>query len=626
VPRNAEHSIPEQSPVQPPALAAETDHAPSLGLVRNSFVASAALTPGHLLHLQRTAGNQAVGRALAARPVLQRAIDPNKAEYVNNQRVKRTDGELGPGTIVEVAGLGYTVAFDTGDTMYVPALDLDLLDDAEEPDSPTPEHKEAPKDEAEVKETKAPTYDPVTLLVGDASQKSRYKLTLLDAEGTAVGSQDNVPNAEVKSYITPNAKALVENTTTKARNGTFTLKASAVLPVKLQEAHKKFKDVKRQEAAFAKSDAGQTNAETGPPPSQDTALKRIDELYKHVDNSRGNDKVQMAKIKLLKPLKLRVGGEERTITHLYTQVGRDIERRCYLGNAEGAYQRVHTSLTGDKEMTAHTMVQTGPAVAVPKLRAGGTRVGYDSKEGQTPGYAKRPLTNRSVDQSTVVGTLQGQNPDALDDDTYLGTKALSERFNKALDAALADANLQDAKTRDVSRAGPGFKILDDEWTFKSKTATPTEELAETIPSVLSGALESTDEAINHTVDIFAGVPEVLKLYNLRYVSGDGWLCFIRAILMRLAEGPGTLVRIYKRLLRRGVNLMDLAGEGIETGSELATQVLTAIAEVTGQKVKITLIRPRKDQAPDTAAGSVGAGTEIFLLHTNLHFTLAIPKQ
>ena len=174
----------------------------------------------------------------------------------------------------------------------------------------------------------------------------------------------------------------------------------------------------------------------------------------------GHKSVKMLKIELkAEHITLTVAGKPRAITHLYTQQGRPGELRCYLGNAEGAYQRVHTSLT-DK-LDAHTMVQTGDEVSVPgwdrenkeKKVIVGTRVGYDSKEGEGPhqpagsrssrnkpvgpGFAARGLSIRSKPQTTVGPTLIA-HPTELTPEQSAACLHLAHVFNVVLDQVFAE--------------------------------------------------------------------------------------------------------------------------------------------------------------------------------------------
>ncbi len=190
--------------------------------------------------------------------------------------------------------------------------------------------------------------------------------------------------------------------------------------------------------------------------------------------AKGHPSIKMIKIRLLRETMLTVGGAPRKIDHLYTQAGNETEIRCYLGDASGAYQRVHTSLTLDKEMSAHTMVQTGEEIAVPGYRGPGVRTGLDTVEGATPGFASRKPKPRSTTQNTVEGWLKGVDFGKMSKDQQNAVLHVATIFNEALDQALTV--LPDPVEGAAMGIDADFKILDDDWLFEGgKAATPEAE-------------------------------------------------------------------------------------------------------------------------------------------------------
>jgi hypothetical protein len=171
-----------------------------------------------------------------------------------------------------------------------------------------------------------------------------------------------------------------------------------------------------------------------------------------------------------------VGGQARSITHLYTQTVEQREIRCYLGTATGAYQRVHTSLTRAEPMTAHTMVQTSKEVAVPGWQGKGTRVGFDSVEKPGQGLRARDLTYRPAGQSTVKDELIGQDFLTLGEEAQKGALRLADDFNEVLDLVFKDIMAGAAEEREATGTTVDFVLLDREWTFPDGTpATPEQE-------------------------------------------------------------------------------------------------------------------------------------------------------
>jgi hypothetical protein len=213
-------------------------------------------------------------------------------------------------------------------------------------------------------------------------------------------------------------------------------------------------------------------------PTQAAVMKELFTLGQNATPSgTGHPSVKMTRITLDTTLKLRVGGMPRDITHLYTQTVDDREIRCYLGNAEGAYQRVHTSLTREKSMTAHTMVQTGPEVAVPGWKGSGTRVGFNSTEEPGKGVRDRGITFRTGKDSTVDKNLTGQDWSELSEEDQRGAVWLAENFNELLDRVFIEVVNSRPNEREVTRTTVDFELLDDSWNFPDGTAaTPGVEL------------------------------------------------------------------------------------------------------------------------------------------------------
>jgi hypothetical protein len=231
---------------------------------------------------------------------------------------------------------------------------------------------------------------------------------------------------------------------------------------------------------------------TTPGHGQLAVLTRLREIHAAMPpKTPGHQSVQMTKIPLLNTIQLQIGGQTVEVTHLYTQVGNAHELRCYLGNtipspghnppdADGIYQRVHTSIRDD-DGTAHTMVQTSKAVAIPGVTAGSqhksdapaTRIGFDSREDKGKGgepppvpFSARELWERPKDQGDVREksrrwVIRGQSWHELKDDELAGARLLADRFNAALDLALADLMKGlPIEPKTITRLRPGFTGLD----------------------------------------------------------------------------------------------------------------------------------------------------------------------
>ena len=147
-------------------------------------------------------------------------------------------------------------------------------------------------------------------------------------------------------------------------------------------------------------------------------------------------------------------------------------------------------------------------------------------------------------------------------------------------------------------------------------------------SPLLGGFTQGEGSVNASLQTMPGFKAVLEAYQIIYISGENWLCFVRSILMALGRAEQTLLQVHKQLRTiYGTGLIEVLGEGVETGSPLAEAILQAIFDVTGHDVGLTLVIPEKGGPPSTARGSVRGGSrEIFLLHTGAHFSLLLPKK
>jgi hypothetical protein len=343
-------------------------------------------------------------------------------------------------------------------------------------------------------------------VIPEDQEQERPKLwtfILKDKSGNEVWKILHLSHDEVKKYLNdeeiisrvPHATADPEPGTS-APSPTIFFQQEPRLKDALATEYGRFKAATQADAATvtasARANLRQGEEATAVGYRQSDILDRIKQYHAAMaEKSPGHSSVQMTRIPLCTALLLRVGGEDRKITHLYTQVGNAQELRCYLGNAteeqDGVYQRVHTSITSDG--TAHTMVQTGKNVAVPGLEAAvsherdapGTRVGFDSeeqrdKDGKLLGFAARTLRERPQNLCHAKTkhrdwVIRGQKWSELAERDRKGAELLAKRFNAVLDSAIA-AIMED---RTVKRLRPEFKTLDREWTFPSQTATAGEE-------------------------------------------------------------------------------------------------------------------------------------------------------
>lgn len=235
---------------------------------------------------------------------------------------------------------------------------------------------------------------------------------------------------------------------------------------------------------FVKKSAAQRDVETLVPVADNSGVPHVPqkELFNRLDAAMklakgdGHHSVKMAKVPLKATFQYKVYGQVHVVSHLYLQKGNDQEIRCYLGTMEGAFQRIHTSLTvqGNDTPTAHTMVQTGPTLVVPgyhtKNEHKGERVGFDSTESPAnPGIANRALTGRSKKQCTVDGYLEGKSLEELGAGK-VQAEQMARAFNTTLDQIAKDIRAGNFKEEMITRT-PDFLPLDEGVPKKAAAAT-----------------------------------------------------------------------------------------------------------------------------------------------------------
>ncbi|WP_343730413.1 hypothetical protein [Duganella sp.] len=225
---------------------------------------------------------------------------------------------------------------------------------------------------------------------------------------------------------------------------------------------------------FVKKSAAQRDVDTLVPVADNSGVPHVPqkELFNRLKAAMklakgdGHHSVKMAKVPLKATFQYKVYGQVHVVSHLYLQKGNDQEIRCYLGTMEGAFQRIHTSLTvqGNDTPTAHTMVQTGPTLVIPgyheKDALIGERVGFDSTESlKNPGIANRALTGRSKKQCTVEGYLQGKSLEELGVGK-VQAEQVARAFNTTLDQ-IAKAIRAGNFNEDMITRTPDFLPLDE---------------------------------------------------------------------------------------------------------------------------------------------------------------------
>ena len=252
----------------------------------------------------------------------------------------------------------------------------------------------------------------------------------------------------------------------------------------------------------------------------------------------------------------------------------------------------------------------------------------------TPGYMHRDLVKRSEGQTGAKGNYQAV---VADDDEQKRLKAMAAQFNFVLDMALKDVCRGEVKERDVLFIS-GFEVLDDAWDEEDpsgsskdgpwtgsfgavaspETPSPVARaglapimpglgpqpdrfhrtLAEEDLSPLLGGFVQGEGSVNASLQTAPGFEAVLEAYQIIYISGENWLCFVRSILMALGRAEQTLLQVHKQLRTiYGTGLIEVLGKGVETGSPLAEAILQAIFDVTGNDVGLTLVIPEKGGPP-----------------------------
>lgn len=443
---------------------------------------------GDQLQTARRLAVPPVFKPLGSGATVQRVIDAKKKEYVTGKQLV-THIKFGKGTITAIQGGKYVVNFGgrTG-SKTVPADQLSLAEAEEEEkntDAPKPgdegnEPQETVSGQSQISEEAIAVEDlPKFISIAQAGSK-KWTITLLNEGGQEMAQMEEVGVSEVKPIVN-GPKCITAEKMTTVKAGKFNLKPDAVLVGRLQQGYEKYIAAKNNQAKLERL-SRERAVSTGEAPvklSQQEIIKRLQALQSAKKNTEsGHVSIMMTKIRLDNPITIIVGGQARVITHLYTQPGNETEIRCYLGNADGAYQRVHTSLTADAESTAHTMVQTGDEVTVPQIKPGGRRIGFDTSEQQEKGFATRPKKIRSTKQCTVKDWISADDFGKLSPDQQNGCILIADRFNQALDKVCADVNKGTPEEREVTGITSDFKVLDDEWLFDSgKAATPQAEWA-----------------------------------------------------------------------------------------------------------------------------------------------------
>jgi hypothetical protein len=325
----------------------------------------------------------------------------------------------------------------------------------------------------------APGPEPVNLQIEAAvGRNNAWVLTLLSAAGETIAQMELVGNS-VLPYLRKKDRITLKEFPEKVVAGMHPLKPDFTLkgPLLTNYASRNVGRERDKKLAAQRGERKQQPRADGPVPSQAEVMAKLIACGQQaVRPANGHPSVKMTAIKLDDEQPLMVGGQARSITHLYTQTVEQREIRCYLGTATGAYQRVHTSLTRDEPMTAHTMVQTGKDVAVPGWWGRGTRVGFDSVEKPGEGLRARDLTYRPARQSTVNDELIGEDFLKLSEPAQKGALRLADDFNEVLDRVFRDVMAGGAEEREATGTTVDFVLLDREWIFPDGTpATPEEE-------------------------------------------------------------------------------------------------------------------------------------------------------
>ncbi len=622
--------------------------------------------PSAILQLQRAAGNQAVARWVASRPqlvagtALIQRIQAGQKKFVG-KAVKQGDRE---GVIKGVkAPDKYRVQFsDNKKPEEVDAASLTFPAESTKPTKSLPglseKGEDAPSSSKDEKSQKssgegqkdirfAPRKVQATLLSGG----KKWSLVLLTEGGDEVGtltvSHDGLQHVLATVPALKRGPAQEKKTQEFAIDGTSAIKGHLLNAY--NERKRKLEEGAEHRALIEGFSAKRAQELKGgtPLPGQADLITRLKKLHndrtkKDVEDRDINSKnLLMTRIALDNDRIVIVNGKPRVFTHLYTQPGNQTEMRCYLGNEAGAYQRFHTSITDNDELKqpSHTMIQTGTRLHIPGARGneGAPRIGFDAVQRDTPGYMHRDLVKRSEGQTGAKGNYEAV---VADDDEQKRLKTMAAQFNFVLDMVLKDVCRGEVKERDVLFIS-GFEVLDDAWDEEDSggsskdgpwtgsfeaLASPEQEGEDLSP--LLGGFTQGEGSVNASLQTVPGFKEVLEAYQIIYISGENWLCFVRSILMALGRAEQTLLQVHKQLRTiYGTGLIEVLGEGVETGSPLAEAILQAIFDVTGHDVGLTLVIPETGGPPSTARGSVRGGSrEIFLLHTGAHFSLLLPKK
>lgn len=412
-------------------------------------------------------------------------------QFIGRQVTSRKNKKFGPGTITRIDGKSYWVDFGgrLGEKK-LSAEDLDLVEEKKEspennnnnnnskkttelePHDGEKGNEKGNEKEKKKEQEKEPGIAPAYIVL--VPSQNQWDIILLDESGQQLAIAEATPKSVAKSCY----EQMTGQRVSAPKSGKYKV-TNPEIPERLQKSYQKIHEdriINEQLSKFSMERTQTTGEETAVVSQKDT-MDRLWELNKvKRQTEMGNVSIMMTKIALDAEVILVVGGQARSITHLYTQPGNDTEIRCYLGNKDGAYQRVHTSLTLDKSMTAHTMVQTGELVTIPNVQDGGTRVGFDTEEGESPGFGERPLKIRSKKQCTVEGWLKGEDWTSLTEEQRNGCMLLANKFNEALDKVCIDISKGEVNKRNVTGIGVDFAKLDDTWLFGGKiSATPERE-------------------------------------------------------------------------------------------------------------------------------------------------------
>jgi hypothetical protein len=291
--------------------------------------------------------------------------------------------------------------------------------------TPTPKQEVESPDERYQKRIAA-----VRLNIRTGEKSKQLALELINAYGEIIGS-------------TSGNEGTIKTITKKVLGQATVAKGSHVVPT--GGFHPAFKSTHDAFVVTTESDkhlemlklAGSLDAGL---PTQPDFFEKLGKGMSHA-TGKGHASVKMAKIPLIKSVEYSVYGKTHAVTHLYIQTGNETEIRCYLGTEVGPFQRIHTSLTVQKDETptAHTMVQVSKTLGIPPFAGTGVRVGFDSTETEAGmGFGARLLTGRSKAQCTVTGYIDGMTLLEVGTATAGQAEAMAKSFNRTLDAISKD--------------------------------------------------------------------------------------------------------------------------------------------------------------------------------------------